>query len=187
MPAGEGERWLHRTAAILALLASVSCAPEPAPASDDVVLRAGSASATARMTSTGLHGANVNVELFGTELRGHFNREPVSLTIDEDASTVKGLLGPEPVNLRVRTDDRGLHINGLFAGSIADYGIDSQGLAGQIGRCSYSLRTSAGVFRGERRCAYQDRNERVEVQTPPGMTDLPPPRYAALMSLMLVQ
>jgi hypothetical protein len=164
-------------AVLLSACGPLSCASAPG----DLVVRSPTRvfSATVKVTPDGrnslaaLEGPFTSAALYGDELRGRIEGMPVFLTLDDGAMRITGLLGQQPVNLRVRATDGGYHVSGLFAGILSDYDVawsDRDGLRGKIGKCSYELRWTEpeAAFEGQRACTGGN-IEPVFVQEPPPM------------------
>jgi hypothetical protein len=189
-------------AVLLSACAGLSCAA----GQGDLLVRSPSRvfSAAVKVTQDGraslaaIEGPSTSAALYGDELRGRVDGSPLILTLDDRAMRITGLLGMEPVNLRVRGTDDGYHVSGLFAGALSEYDVawsDHEGLRGWIGKCSYELRWTEleTGFEGMRACA--DGNiEPVFVQQPPPMRPareaapgLSPTQTVALLTLALAR
>jgi hypothetical protein len=164
-------------AVLLSACASLSCGA----GSSDLLVRTPSrvfstavkVTADGRGALAGLEGPSTSAALFGDELRGRFDGSPLILTLDDRTMRITGLLGQQPVNLRVRGTDDGYHVSGLFAGSLSEYDVawsDRDGLRGVVGKCSYELRWTEpdAAFEGLGACTGGN-IEPVFVQQPPPM------------------
>jgi hypothetical protein len=169
-----------RFALSIATLAALGCSG----AAEDMSVHSPSRVTSARVTSTGLQGPLTSVDFYGDELRGRLDGSPVSLQADDVGMRVSGILGEQPVHLRIHPTPQGLHVGGLLGGSLSEYDIGPTALRGKIGRCSYDLRWTGEDYEGRRECA--DGNiEPVVVQEPPALASLPPAHFVALLTLML--
>jgi hypothetical protein len=149
-------------AVLLSACACLSCRAAPG----DLVVHSPSRVFSATVTVTpdgraalaGLEGPSTSAALDGDELRGRVDGSPVFLTLDDRAMRITGLLGQQPVDLRVRGTDDGFHVMGLFAGTPSEYDVGwsaANGLHGKIGKCSYELqwKPSDDGFAGQRECS----------------------------------
>jgi hypothetical protein len=190
-------------AVLLPACATLSCG---GAASNDLVLRSPSRlfSASVKVTPDGngpladIEGPSTSAALFGDELRGRIDGSPLILTVDDHAMRIKGLLGQQPVNLRVRETEGGYHVSGLFAGSLSDYDVtwsDRDGLRGVVGKCSYDLRWAEpdAAFEGMGACTGGN-IEPVFVQQPAPMRPardagpgLSPTQTVALLTIALAR
>jgi hypothetical protein len=162
----------RRCATLLGIAALASCYPAP----DDIVVHSPSRTFSARVTVAPdrhgglgrLEGPLISAEVYGDELRGVFEGSPVSLKLDEGAMRITGLLGDQPVDLRVRRTEVGCHVSGLFAGALSDYDVGKSELRGRIGKCSYELPWTEQGYQGQRQCG-DGRIEQVSLQEPQRM------------------
>jgi hypothetical protein len=152
-------------------------------ATSDIVLKSPRGAATANVTQTALQGPDVNVGVYGHEVRGWVNGKTVSVTLDEKHKAVTGLIGDRPVQLRVREDAGGVHTRGLFGGGISAFDVSPKAIEGTIGECSYSLVNAGESYQGSRSCGGGP--EDVSVQLPSELDALPPAQKSLFVGLML--
>jgi len=150
---------------------------------EELQLHAGDTVIEAKLSKDGLLGPNVQVQRYGSAIRGRAFNAPVSLQVTE--GRVSGQVGSRPVNLQVNQSNDGVDVNGLFAGQLSNLKIRPTALSGRIGHCDYDLTLAGDHYSGFRTCDGQGFPIPTTLQLPSGMSSLSDAQQVAFLGLLL--
>lgn len=167
----------------LGLAVPALAVPVTVSSTSEIQLHAGARVVEAKLTPDGvLQGPTIQVQRFGSELRGQAYRIPVRLSLSDNA--VNGQLGSTPVQLQLTQDaQQGVTARGLFGGAQSDLRIQPDALKGRIGRCDYDLRRSGDYYSGMASC--RGLPVMTSLTLPQGMSALPTAEQVAILGLVL--
>jgi hypothetical protein len=177
--------------AVLAL--GCSHAPQTAPAPDWGIARA-STQDTFEIGGQGNHwGVRVtDTEILGIapdfalsrengEIRGRALGIPVVVGFHEDEAA--GVYRGAPFQVKVERTPDGLHAVGLVGGTLSDYEVSTERIAGKVGTCGWDVRWDGSVYSGSRGCG--DRIELISVSLPASMARWPDVEVAGALGLLM--
>jgi len=167
----------------LGLGAPVGAATVTVSSQDEIQVHAGDRVVEAKIAGDKLFGAQVQVQRYGSELRGRaFN---TAVQLEFNPGKVTGQVGSRPVNLQVRQNGDGVDVNGLFAGNLSNLRIRPTALSGRMGRCDYDLTLAGTHYEGWRRCDGEGVPVPASLQLPEALASLSDSEQVAILGLVL--
>ena len=151
--------------------------------SDRLQMRAGGRYIAATVEGENILGADLQLQRYGSELRGRAFDAPVSIAFDEGGVT--GTIGTAPVRLYVRQAEQGVIAQGLFAGRQSDLRVNPTEIEGRIGSCNYDLTLAGSFYSGFRTCGGSSVPIPTTLQVPEGLVDYPESAKVAVLGLVL--
>jgi hypothetical protein len=108
-----------------------------------------------------------------------------TVDLNADGRRIFGIIGNDPINMRLRVEGDGLRTQGQYGSRIGRLSADGQAISSYLGTCRYDLHLVGARFEGTRSCFYGRNGEPVTIVLPPRFVGLSAERRAMLLTLLL--
>jgi hypothetical protein len=166
-----------------------ACANQASKRTEYFSLHTTTSSQQIGLSSSGhLIGPNLQLSPTASGYRGMTSTALVDLR--SDGEHILGTINDRIIDLHLTVSPDGLLIRGMFGGHLGRLEATNQGIASNLGPCSYELEVKGQRYEGQRACGRGLTMPIVRpaaVELPPGFERLRPDRQAMLLAILLSQ